>query len=97
MLPTLTQFPEAGWAIYYSGLNPYGWHLLGVFAIACRACPLLGYTGCLVLVTLLWLMLVRGFKITFSRDLVVLHGRLGRCKLWRGGPAGDMTFRAAGG
>ncbi len=90
------RFPEAGRAIYYSGQSPYDWHVLALFVLAFRGRKLVGYTVCVVLVAVLWPLLARGFKITFTRDWVVLHGWLRPRKLRRGGPAGDVTFRTAG-
>jgi len=96
---TLTEdFPAVGQALFYTGTNPFDWHLLGVWLALFWLRRPMGFTVASGLAKLLGPLLGRGFSVSFTREAVIIHRWLGLgSKTLRRHMAvgGEVTFRAA--
>jgi|GEM_PF-5556986 len=90
------QYSQIGEALFYTGRNPFDWHLLAIFSAFFWLRKPLGLLLARFLVVLLWPFISRGFKITFYRDVVVLHRWLRNLKMSRAAIDGGISFRVAG-
>lgn len=91
------QFPAVGRAIFYSGLNPYDWHLLGIFIVMYRLRRFLAYGIANLMCLVLFPVLSTGFKVTFTRDAITVHRWFRSLRLLRHHRVGgDVAFRSVG-
>lgn len=75
---TLTEdYPAVGKAIWYSGTNPFDWHLLVVWLVLIMLRRPLRYGIAASLATLLQPFLGRKFKVSFTRETITIHQWLG--------------------
>ena len=90
-------YPSAGEALFYTGSHPVNWHLLAVWIALMRLRVPLRYTFAAALGKLLRPFLGHGFKVSFTRESVIIHRWGPSLKLQRYQPAGgEVAFRVSG-
>jgi len=89
-------YPAVGRAMYYQANQPYDWHLLIAAVVACRAKRLVAHAMAWGLSVLLFPLIAKSFKVTFTRDAVTVHRWFRSRRLVRNTPAGvAVSFRVA--
>ncbi len=90
----VSDFPDVGAFIAYDGRNPYDWHLGGAgFLLLVLAGPAGTVLG-LILCGVLWPIIARKTKLTFTPEKVVLHQWWGRATFHRDDQDNPVSFRS---
>jgi|MDTC01.1.fsa_nt_gb hypothetical protein len=90
-------FPALGEAIWYTGTNPFDWHLLSIGIVMIWTRRFLRYGIAASLGLIISPIFGSKFKVSFTRDTVIIHRWLRSLKLYRhASTGGEVSFRSTG-